>query len=332
MHQSEQTYPAYLDLLKSGELEARVERLLGLLSPCRVCPRECGVDRLGGRIGPCFNRRRPAVASCCDHHGEEPPISGRRGSGTVFFAGCNLRCLYCQNHPISQGFDRAGRNEVETSNLAEMLLKLQARGCHNINFVSPSHCAPQMAEAILTAARRGLRLPIVYNSNGYDSLETLRLLDGIIDIYLPDLKYGDEATAQRYSQARHYVRHARAALAEMWRQVGPLRTAPDGMARRGMIVRHLILPNGLADSEASLEWLREACGPDLTLSLMAQYYPVHKAGREALLSRPITSREYARVVQYALKLGFHDLLIQDERLAPEFYRPDFTRDHPFDGK
>jgi putative pyruvate formate lyase activating enzyme len=324
-----QTFPAYMNLLARGELPRRVEQLREMLSPCRLCPRACGARRLEGGIGPCFGRSRPAVAAFCDHHGEEPPISGTRGSGTVFFAGCNLRCLYCQNHQISQGFDRGGQNEVETEQLADMLLLLQARGCHNINFVSPTHFAAQMAEAVLTAARRGLRLPIVYNTNGYDSLEVLRLLDGIVDIYLPDLKYGDNETARRCSRVRGYVGHARSALAEMWRQVGPLQVGPDGVGRHGMLVRHLVLPNDLADSEVSLEWLRKECGPDVKLSLMAQYFPAHRAGREVLLNRPVTFREYARVVQYAQKLGFHDLFIQDERLAPDFYRPDFGREHPF---
>jgi putative pyruvate formate lyase activating enzyme len=289
------------------------------------------VDRRAGAIGPCFGGWRAAVASICDHHGEEPPLSGTRGSGTVFFANCTLRCLYCQNHQISQAYRKKRPDELEPVALAERLLELQARGCHNINFVSPSHYAPQMVRAIGAAGRRGLRVPIVYNSNGYDALEVVRLLDGIIDIYLPDLKYGDDAAAQRYSRVRAYVGHARAAVAEMWRQVGPLALDADGLGRRGMIVRHLVLPNGLADSEASLAWLREACGPDVTLSLMAQYYPAHKAAREALLSRPIHPREYARVIECAQRLGFHDLLIQNEHLAPEFYRPDFERAHPFEG-
>ena len=300
------------------------------MAPCRLCPRACGVDRRAGAIGPCFGGWRAAVASICDHHGEEPPLSGTRGSGTIFFANCNLRCLYCQNHQISQAYRKARPDELEPAALAERLLELQARGCHNINFVSPSHYAAQMVRAIGEAARRGLRVPIVYNSNAYDALEVLRLLDGIIDIYLPDLKYGDDAAARRYSHVRGYVGHARAAIAEMWRQVGPLELGADGLGRRGTIVRHLVLPNDLADSEPSLAWLREACGPDVTLSLMGQYTPAHKAAREALLSRTIRPREYARVIECAERLGFHDLLLQDEHLAPEFYRPDFERAHPFE--
>jgi putative pyruvate formate lyase activating enzyme len=327
--------PAYLSLGRSGELARRAAAMRALLGPaCRLCPRLCDVDRLADKLGPCFAGRRPAVSSYCDHHGEEPMISGSRGSGTVFFANCNMRCVYCQNFQISQLFDRQRPHEIEIERLAEMMLELQARGCHNINFVSPTHYVAQIVEALAIAAPRGLTLPLVYNTNSYDSPEALRLLDGIIDIYLPDLKYADDETARELSRIHGYVGAARASIVEMWRQVGPgpLKLGPDGMARRGLIIRHLVLPNDLADSEASLRWLREAVGPNVTLGLMAQYYPTNKADRHPLLSRRITAREYLRVVDLAQKLGFENLLVQDDLLAPEYYRPDFDREHPFHWK
>ena len=274
-----ETSPGYLALLASGELTHRVTALESLMVACCLCPRACGARRLAGGIGPCFGGRHAAVASWCDHHGEEPPISGRAGSGTIFLAGCNLRCVYCQNFQISQRFQHAAEQELDADALADLMLDLQRRGCHNINFVSPTHFVPPLAAGVEVAARRGLKLPIVYNTNGYDSIEALRLLEGIVDIYLPDLKYADAETGRELSRVRDYPSHARAALAEMWRQVGPLRLGADGVARRGMIVRHLVLPNGLADSEESLRWLRDTCGPELTLSLMAQYYP--RASRRA---------------------------------------------------
>jgi putative pyruvate formate lyase activating enzyme len=322
--------PAYLALLASGELARRVDARDELLGPvCRVCPIRCKADRRAGRIGRCLAGKDVAISSVCDHHGEEPPLSGTRGSGTVFAGHCNLHCLYCQNHQISQAARGAPIPEMDAEALAEGLLALQARGCHNINFVSPTHYVPQLVRALWLAARAGLRLPVVYNTNAYDSLEALRLLDGIIDIYLPDLKYADDEAGRQYSGVLGYVPAARAAIAEMWRQVGPLVVGPDGLARRGLIVRHLVLPNDLADSEASLRWLREELGPDVTLSLMGQYYPAHKAIGHPLLGRRASPREYARVIELAQRLGFHDLLIQDEQLAPEFYRPDFDHDHPF---
>ena len=322
-------WPGYRTLLASGELTERVRKLEALLAPCRVCPRRCGVDRLTGRIGACFGGQLPAVSSFGPHLGEEPPISGRHGSGTIFFTHCNLRCVYCQNHQISQRFDRRRPDEVSIERLAEMMLSLQRQGCHNINFVSPTHFAPQMARAIACAADHGLRLPIVYNTNAYDSIEVIRLLDGIVDLYMPDLKYGDGEAGRRLSRVRDYPDHARAAIAEMWRQVGPLQTDREGVGRRGLLVRHLVLPGDLAGSESGLRWLRETCGPEPTVGIMAQYYPTHRSRRYPPLDRRIDRDEYDRVVQLALGLGFENLLVQDRQLAPDTYRPDFDRDRPF---
>jgi len=300
---------------------------LSVLAHCELCPKQCGVNRLAGDRGFCTCGADCVVAHYGPHFGEEPPISGARGSGTVFFSPCNLRCVFCQNYQISQA---ESGEKVSTGQLADIFMDLERRGCHNINLVSPTPYAPQIAVAITRARRRGIAIPFLYNTNAYENRETIRMLDGLIDIYLPDLKYGDDAAARRYSHVRGYVGHARAAIAEMWRQVGPLELGADGLGRRGTIVRHLVLPNDLADSEPSLAWLREACGPDVTLSLMGQYTPAHKAAREALLSRTIRPREYARVIECAERLGIHDLLLQDEHLAPEFYRPDFERAHPFE--
>jgi len=210
-----------------------------------------------------------------------------------------------------------------------MMLELQSRGCHSINFVSPTHFTPQMAKAIQIAASMGLSLPIVYNTNAYDSVEVIRLLDGIVDVYLPDLKYASDDAGQKYSHVREYVPNARASILEMWRQVGPLRLNESGLARRGVIIRHLVLPNDLADSFDCLQWIRDEIGPDVTLSLMAQYYPTNKAERDVLLNRKITMREYERVVERALKLGFTNIMTQEHHKASEYYRPDFSLDHPF---
>jgi putative pyruvate formate lyase activating enzyme len=325
--------PGYLALHRGGELARRAEALWARLADCDICPQDCRVDRLAGKIAACFSAELPVVSSYVAHFGEEPCLSGSRGAGNVFFGLCNMRCVYCQNFQISQNYKGERRNEVSLERLAEMTLELQERGCHNINFVSPTHFVPQTVKAIALAAERGLRLPIVYNTNAYDSVEVLRRLDGIVDIYLPDLKYAIDETAYDYSFIKGYAGAARAAIAEMHRQVGPLRLGPDGLARRGMILRHLVLPNDLADSEESLTWIAETLGTDVTLSLMAQYYPTNKVdkGRDRwiLMNRRITLREYERVVELAERLGFTDVMLQEHHEAGDYYRPDFEREHPF---
>ncbi len=327
--QSTWAWPGHLRLAASGELSRRAERLEARLAACDICPRDCRVNRLAGEIAACFSAELPIVSSYVAHFGEEPCLTGTRGAGNIFFGLCNMRCVYCQNHQISQNYKAERRNEVSLSRLADMMIELQDQGCHNINFVSPTHFTPQLVRGIELAGRRGLRLPIVYNTNAYDSLEVLRLLEGVVDVYLPDLKYGSEEEAQRYSHVRRYVEHARSAIAEMWRQVGPLERDASGLARRGLIIRHLVLPNGLADSEDCLNWIKSAIGTDVTLSLMAQYYPANKADRWVLLNRRITPREYERVVDYAERLGFGHLLLQEHASAGDFYRPDFEQGHPF---
>src|SRR2546430_12867581 len=245
--------PTYLHLLESGELGRRVEALEALLERCTVCPRDCLNNRLRDEIAACYSGRLPIVSSYTAHYGEEPALVGTHGTGNIFFGNCNLRCVYCHNYQISQTHKEQIKNEVTHECLAEMMLELQARGCHNLNFVSPTHFAPQMARAILIAARNGLRLPIVYNTNAYDSVEVLRLLDGIVDVYLPDLKYADDEAGYLYSKVLRYASVSRAAIAEMHRQMGDeLIFAEDGLLKRGLVIRLLVLPNDIGSVRDSL--------------------------------------------------------------------------------
>jgi putative pyruvate formate lyase activating enzyme len=321
--------PSYVALFDSGELASRVERLVAHLHPCSVCQRLCGVDRLNEETGFCRTGRDAVVASACVHRGEEPPLSGTRGSGTVFFAHCNLRCVFCQNYQISQGWPVGAMGGAET--LARVMLDLQQQDCHNINLVSPSHVVPQIVEALLLAVPRGLRLPLVYNTNAYDSVEVLRQLDGVVDIYLPDLKYASDDVAKRFSSGDNYVALSRAAILEMFRQVGDeLLLAPDGTALRGLIIRHLVLPGGLAGTRESLAWVAENLSTRVALSLMSQYYPAHRAGEFPVLSRRTTAAEYAESLHVARDLGFERVWVQDSSAAMH-YRPDFhSPAHPFE--
>src|SRR6059058_1021901 len=251
--------PNYLALYESGELAERVRALEKLLVSCSVCPLDCGNDRTRGELARCYSAALPVVSSYTPHFGEEPALTGTRGAGNIFFGNCNLRCVYCQNHQISQAHKEQIKNEVTHERLASMMLELQERGCHNINFVSPTHFAPQLARAVLVAASRGLRLPIVYNTNAYDSLEVLRLLDGIVDIYLPDLKYAENEAGYEYSKVKNYTDHARRAITEMYSQMGDeLVFSSDGLLKRGLVIRLLVLPNDLAGVRESLRWIREA--------------------------------------------------------------------------
>lgn len=322
--------PKYIALYHSGELKKRAERLEERLASCDICPRECGINRLEDERKFCHSGRRPIVSSFCAHHGEEPALSGSRGSGTIFFGNCNLRCLYCQNYQISQTRQKQKLNEIDCHKLAQHMLYLQdALGCHNINFVSPSHFVPQIVRAVLLAVPMGLRLPLVYNTNSYDSVKTLRELSGIISIYLPDLKYASDKWAKRLSQAPDYVRHARSAIKEMFRQVGELLVDESGVARRGVIIRHLILPNGLAGSKDSLTWLAREVSPRVTLSLMSQYHPMHRAHRFEPLSRTISLSEYEAVIKVMNKVGLENGWRQ-EMESHQIYLPDFdSKGHPF---
>jgi len=281
--------PSYLRLLESGELHARVEALESLLQNCTVCPLDCGNNRLKDEIARCYSGRLPIVSSYTPHFGEEPPLTGTRGAGNIFFGNCNLRCVYCQNYQISQAHKEQIKNEVTHERLAEIMLELQTRNCHNINFVSPTHFAPQMARAILIAAGNGLCLPIVYNTNAYDSVEVLRLLDRVVDVYLPDLKYAEDEAGLLYSKVRSYASVARAALKEMFRQTGDeLIFDAQGLLQRGLVIRLLVLPNDIGGLRDQLRWIRDELSPRVAVSLMAQYYPTNVAGtnqRYTLLSQ-----------------------------------------------
>jgi putative pyruvate formate lyase activating enzyme len=295
--------PAYLALHESGELARRAELARAMLRQCTVCPRGCRADRTAGDDCYCGGGELVRVCSAAPHFGEERPLVGTGGSGTVFFAGCNLGCVFCQNYEISHG--REGR-EVSAAELANTMMGLQRRGCHNINFVSPSHFVPQILAALGPAVESGLSVPLVYNTGGYDSLATLRLLDGVIDIYMPDAKYADAEVAKRLSGAEDYPRVMRAAIAEMHRQVGDLRTDERGIATRGLLVRHLVMPGGLAGTPEIMRFLA-SLSEDTYVNVMAQYRPCYRADEYPEIARRITRGEYLEAVQAALDAGLHRL-------------------------
>ncbi len=286
--------PSYLDLWATGELRERAQRAGQILKACQLCPRRCGVNRTRGERGFCRSGLFPIVSSYNVHHGEEPPISGARGSGTIFLTHCNLHCVFCQNYPISQlGVGR----EKSVEALGQMMLDLQERGCHNINWVTPTHFVPQILDALFFAVERGFRLPLVYNTNGYDSPETLELLEGIVDIYLPDMKYADEGTARVCSQAPNYPAVNASAIQEMYRQVGRGKYAGDGIMERGLIIRHLLLPNGLAGTESMARFVAETLSGQCPVSLMTQYFPAYRAKGFPKLRRRLSRQEFDEALE-----------------------------------
>ncbi len=293
--------PSYLNL-PEGELESRAAESREELTSCRLCPRTCKVNRNDGEKGYCAVSKRARVASYGPHPGEERPLRGTRGSGTIFFAGCNLGCVYCQNYDISSG---DGGREVNREELKNMMLRLQEQGCPNVNLVSPSHVVPQILQSLSRAAAEGLSLPLVYNTGGYDSLETLKLLDGIVDIYMPDMKYQDTDVAERLSAASDYPEVNRAALKEMHRQVGNLKTDNNGVAEQGLLVRHLVLPGQLAGTIEAMNFLAENISTDTYINIMAQYYPAHKAAEHPPLNRRVTRKEIHQAVKAAHEAGLH---------------------------
>jgi putative pyruvate formate lyase activating enzyme len=296
--------PSYLKLFDRGELADRSQKALEHLSSCDVCPWECKVNRQEGKMGVCKIGEFAKVSSYGAHMGEEQPLKGWRGSGTIFFTRCNLRCQYCQNHDISQ---TDSGQEVSSRRLAEIMLELQALGCHNINLVTPSHVVPQILEAVLVAAQAGLHIPLVYNTGGYDSLEMLRLLENVVDIYMPDMKYANPQIALRYSKIHDYPQVNRVVVREMHHQVGDLQLDEHGIAQRGLLVRHLVLPNDLAGSQSILHFLAEEISTYIYLNLMDQYRPAYQAGLYPQLNRPIIPSEYQRAVSLASHFGLNRL-------------------------
>jgi putative pyruvate formate lyase activating enzyme len=279
--------------------EDLVKQFYDLLAPCRVCPRECGVDRLNGEIGNCGAGLNVKVSSYHQHFGEEPPLVGRYGSGTIFLTHCNLHCVYCQNYEISQlGLG----NKTDLEELAGMMLRLQKLRCHNINLVTPTPWVPQLVKALAIAQGQGLATPIVYNCGGYESVETLRLLDGIIDIYMPDIKYSDDDNARTFSAVGDYWDVVRSALQEMHRQVGDL-VVENGIAKRGLLIRHLVLPNDIAGSKKSFEFIKNELSRSTVVNVMAQYYPTYKANRYAEINRRITTQEYRAALMQLERAG-----------------------------
>jgi putative pyruvate formate lyase activating enzyme len=295
--------------ISQTEFQQRIEAAYLLLDHCRVCPRECGVKRLkDDKIGFCRSGLNPIISSVSPHHGEEPPLSGTKGSGTIFFTNCNLKCVYCQNYPISQMGNGSERSPGE---LACQMIWLQEQGCHNLNLVTPTHFMPQILKALGIARDRGFHLPIVYNTSGYESVEALQLLDGIVDIYLPDMRYSDDRNAMRYSIAPHYRSINQAAIREMYRQVGNLVVDDKGIAKRGLVVRHLVLPGGRSGTDEVMKFLANKISKDVYISLMSQYFPAYRANEFKGLSRRNTPEEYEEAYQVMTKYGLENGWVQE---------------------
>lgn len=307
--------PRYLKSYQEGKLREKTEKLYLGLASCAICPRNCRVNRLEDKHGFCQTGRLSRVYSYFSHHGEEPAISGKNGSGTIFFSHCNLRCAYCQNYEFSQ---LGGGREAGEEELAGYMLALQREGCHNINFVTPTHVIPQILKALLLAIEGGLNIPLVYNSSGYDSAQTLRLLDGIFDIYLPDARYADSAISLKLSRAKDYPGVNQAALLEMYRQVGIARIDNGGIAESGLIIRHLVLPNNLSGTEEIMRFISQRLSKDTWISLMSQYFPCHKAEDYPEISRRVTQEEYLRAMNIMYSCGLHNGWVQDEQGLDRF--------------
>jgi putative pyruvate formate lyase activating enzyme len=292
--------PAYLDLIERGELRPRLDRALALIESCTLCPRNCRVDRPNDETGVCRIGRRAVVSSAHPHFGEERPLVGTRGSGTIFFSGCNLRCLFCQNYEISHFV--SGR-EVSGEELAGLMLHLQEVGCHNLNLVTPTHVVPQILEGLEIAAREGFELPLVYNTGGYDAVEALRLLDGIVDIYMPDIKFLSGEAAEKYTAAADYPDVVRSAVIEMHRQVGDLVVSEEGVAARGLLVRHLVMPGMLDDTRRVFEFIAGEISPNTYVNVMRQYRPEYKACDFPPIDEPLSREEWSEAVAAARAAG-----------------------------
>ncbi|MBM4278051.1 MAG: radical SAM protein [Deltaproteobacteria bacterium] len=292
--------PSYISLYKRGEIQRRIDLLMDILKECCLCPRECRVNRLNGEVGYCKAPPELMLSSAFPHFGEEPPLVGYHGSGTIFLTHCSLRCIFCQNYDISH---EGSGERVTPSDMARAMKRLQEVSCHNINFVTPTHYTPQIIASLPEAIEMGLQLPIVYNCSGYESMEVIQLLDGIVDIYMPDAKYMDEKHARRYSTAPDYPEVLKKILKEMHRQVGDLRINSSGIAERGLLIRHLVMPNGVASSEAVLKFIAEEVSVDSYVNIMAQYRPEYRAFDFPDISRGVAQKEYAEAIQIAKR--FH---------------------------
>jgi len=298
----------YVALYHSGELLNRVRESYRRLAACDLCPHDCGANRIKGERGICRERLKPKIASANVHRGEEPPISGTKGSGTIFFSGCSLKCVFCQNFPISQF---GNGEEITTVELAYRMLKLQKQRVHNINFVTPTHFIPQILAALWLAIPQGFNLPLLWNSSGYEKVDALKLLDGIVSIYLPDMKYSDDVSAVEISSAPDYCRINRAAVTEMLRQVGYLQVDDNGIATEGMIIRHLVLPEERAGSLETIPWIAENLGQETNIALMSQYFPAHKASEISGMNRPVHHEEYDATVDALEEAGLDNGWVQD---------------------
>lgn len=303
--------PAYLMLYEKGGLKERVQKAMAILEDCRLCPRACGVNRLKGETGYCKTGRYAKVAGCSAHFGEEAPLVGRNGSGTIFLSSCNLLCTFCQNHEISHLNEGA---EAGPSRMAAMMLHLFQEGCHNINFVTPTHVVPQILEALVPAIEQGLRLPLVYNAGGYESVETLALLDGIFDIYMPDFKFWDDEMSERFCNVPDYREKAVSGVKEMHRQVGDLTMDANGVAFRGLLVRHLVMPNGAAGTDRVMDFLANEVSPNTYVNIMDQYRPRGAAKGDTLADRSIRALEFQQALEWAKEAGLERL---DQRRLPE---------------
>lgn len=314
--------PGYLRLLENGEITSRIMELEKLLEECNLCGRRCGVNRLAGERGYCEAGQVLEVASSCIHAGEEPVLTGDCGVGNIFLGRCNMKCVFCQNHHISQPEgDTPSAWEMSATALAQKLLSFQEEGCPTAGFVSPTHFAPQIFEALSQAAESGFRLPVVYNTNGYDSMELLALLDGLVDIYLPDFKYWNNEYGKIYSDTPNYPETTMNSIREMFRQVGKLQINSEGTADKGLLVRLLVLPGDISGTEEVLRFIAEELGTDVFISLMSQYYPAHNSHRYPPLSRKLNPEEYSREVKTLEDLGFENGWVQDPVTSPDNYRP-----------
>ncbi len=318
--------PSCMKLYKDGSLKERVRIFKKFLEKCCLCPRKCGINRLKGETGYCRSGEKAAVSSFGPHFGEEPVISGIKGSGTVFFANCVMKCVYCQNYQISQNYTPGKQGE----NLSEIIFELQNAGCENLNLVSPTHYTSQIIESLEECCARGFSLPVVYNSGGYENPEIIKLLAGIVDIFMPDIKYHDDSLSIKYSDAPNYFKNAIESLVIMADQTGDFVFDENTKALRGILLRHLVIPGNTSDSKKILFEVKKAVSSKICLSLMSQYYPCNKASQYPQINRTLTKKEYDDVVAFSMDLGFEHVFIQDVRESPHVLRPDFEKNIPFE--